>query len=150
MSDLLQVKDLRLAYGGTAVVKGVDLTVAEGPFGLGVIGESGSGKTTIARALVRLHPTASGSVTFDGADVLSLTGKDLSAYRRAVQLVFQDGDGALDPRMSVLASVSEPLAVHRTVPRRERRTKRAHQPECRFWRRPHASASRARRPRSVP
>jgi oligopeptide/dipeptide ABC transporter ATP-binding protein len=121
MKDLLRARDLRLAYGDTEVVKGVDLDVAVGPFGLGVIGESGSGKTTIARALVRLHPTASGSLTFEGADVLTLTGRDLSAYRRAVQLVFQDGDGALDPRMSVLTSVSEPLAVHRTVPRRERR-----------------------------
>ena len=115
MSALLTVRDLRLAYDGTEVVHGVDLDVPAGPYGLGVIGESGSGKTTIARALVRLHPVAAGSVTFDGADVLAMRREALSAYRRHVQMVFQDGDGALDPRMSVLANVSEPLAVHRTV-----------------------------------
>lgn len=121
MTDLLQVQQLRLSYGPTEVVKGVDLTVPPGPYGLGVIGESGSGKTTIARALVRLHPVGSGSITFDGDDVTTLAGAKLASYRRAVQLVFQDGDGALDPRMSAFASVSEPLAIHGTVPRRDRK-----------------------------
>ncbi|MEI2819274.1 MAG: dipeptide/oligopeptide/nickel ABC transporter ATP-binding protein [Marmoricola sp.] len=121
MSDLLLVKGLRLAFGQTEVVKDVDLRVAAGPFGLGVIGESGSGKTTLARALVRLHPVLAGSVVFDGTDVQRASGKALLKYRRDAQLVFQDGDGALDPRMSVLASVSEPFAIHGTIPRAKRR-----------------------------
>lgn len=121
MSELLTVEGLHLRYGVTEVVRRVDLTVPSGPFGLGVIGESGSGKTTIARSLVRLHPVAAGSIRFEGSDVPSLTGDALVRFRRSVQLVFQDGDGALDPRMSVRASVAEPLAIHGTVARSERR-----------------------------
>lgn len=123
MTELLSVESLKLSFGATEVVHGVDLSMSAGPFGLGLIGESGSGKTTIARALLRLHPVMSGSVQFDGEDVLTLTGSALLEYRRQVQIVFQDGDGALDPRMSVLASVSEPLAIHKSVPS-NKRTKR--------------------------
>ena len=121
MSSLLSVRDLRLGYGGVDVVHGVDVDVPRGPYGVGLIGESGSGKTTIARALLRLHPVSGGSVTYEGADVLRMRGADLLAYRRQVQIVFQDGDGALDPRMSVLSNVAEPFAVHRSVPRAKRR-----------------------------
>ena len=121
MTSLLSVRDLRIAYSGVDVVHGVDVDVPAGPYGVGLIGESGSGKTTIARTLLKLHPASAGSVTFDGEDVLGLRGAALSAYRRAVQIVFQDGDGALDPRMSVLSNVAEPYAVHKTVPRSERK-----------------------------
>jgi len=86
-----------------------------GPYGVGVIGESGSGKTTIARGLVRLHPVTAGSVVFDGQSVLAMRRGTLSTFRRDVQLVFQDGEGSLDPRMSVFSNVSEPYAVHGTI-----------------------------------
>jgi len=121
VNALLSVRDLRLSYDSTQVVHGVDFEVPQGPYGVGLIGESGSGKTTIARALLLLHPIHRGSVAFEGADVSRLRGSDLKAYRRAVQLVFQDGDGSLDPRMSVGANVGEPLVVHRSVPRAVRR-----------------------------
>lgn len=123
MTALLSIQDLTVAYDHTEVVHSVSAEVPAGPYGVGLIGESGSGKTTIARALLRLHPIASGSVTYDGMDVGSLSGADLFRYRREVQLVFQDGDSALDPRMSVLANVAEPFAVHRTVPRAQRRNR---------------------------
>jgi ABC-type glutathione transport system ATPase component len=120
VSALLDVRDLQVAYGRREVVHGVSFEVAAGPFGLGLIGESGSGKTTIARAVLRLLPVAGGSVTFDGAPVAQLGGRALRAYRRSVQVVLQDGSEALDPRMRVGASVSEALAVHDVVPRAQR------------------------------
>lgn len=120
MSALLEVSDLRVGYGDREVVHGVSFSVEGGPFGLGLIGESGSGKTTIARALLRLMPVAGGRVTFDGTDVTRLRGRALRAYRRSVQVVLQDGSEALDPRMRVGASVEEALATHDIVPRAAR------------------------------
>jgi ABC-type glutathione transport system ATPase component len=117
MTPLLEVRDLRVAYGGREVVHGVGFSVEPGPYGVGLIGESGSGKTTIARALLRLLPLTGGAVTFEGRSVPELTGRALRAYRRAVQVVLQDGSEALDPRMRVGASVAEALAAHDVVPR---------------------------------
>jgi ABC-type glutathione transport system ATPase component len=118
---LLRVRGLCVAYSGARVVHDVDLEVPAGPYGVGLIGESGSGKTTIARALMRLLPIDSGSVELDGRDVAPLRGSQLLAYRRAVQIVFQDGDEALDPRMRVRSSVTEALRTHRIVPRTQER-----------------------------
>jgi ABC-type microcin C transport system duplicated ATPase subunit YejF len=87
------------------------------PYGVGLIGESGSGKSTIARALLRLTPVDSGAVTFEGREVRRLRGAEAKAFRRSVQLVMQDGVEALDPRMRVGASVAEGLAVPSLVPR---------------------------------
>jgi ABC-type glutathione transport system ATPase component len=120
MSALLDVRDLRVAYGARDVVRGVSFSVEQGPFGLGLIGESGSGKTTIARAILRLVPVAGGEVAFEGRPVTGLRGRDLRAYRRAVQVVLQDGSEALDPRMRIGTSVAEALAVHDIVPRAAR------------------------------
>lgn len=79
---------------------------------LGVVGESGCGKTTLARALLRLVAPSAGRVSFDGTDLLTLAEGPLRALRRQVQMVFQDANGALDPRFSVLEALSEPLEVH--------------------------------------
>jgi ABC-type glutathione transport system ATPase component len=117
---LLDVRELRVRYGSREVVGGVSFTVSPGPFGLGLIGESGSGKTTIARAVLGLVPVAGGSVTFEGRSVTGLSRGEMRAYRRAVQVVLQDGSEALDPRMRVGTSVAEALAVHDVVPRAER------------------------------
>jgi ABC-type glutathione transport system ATPase component len=118
---MLAVRGLAVAYGSARVVEDVDLDVPEGPYGVGLIGESGSGKTTIARALLRLLPLAAGSVTLDGRDVARLRGEGLRAYRRSVQIVFQDGDAALDPRLRVRASIVEALRTHRIVGRDQER-----------------------------
>jgi ABC-type glutathione transport system ATPase component len=122
-APLLRVRGLSVAYGGTRVVHDVGFELPPGPFGIGLIGESGSGKTTIARALLRLLPIDSGSVELDGQDVSRLRGTALKAYRRSVQIVFQDGDAALDPRMRVRASVVEALRTHRMVPRASERAR---------------------------
>jgi len=114
---LLDVAGLEVAYGKSRAVHGVDFSVREGPFGLGMVGESGSGKTTIARALMRLFPASAGTIRLDGEDVLSLRGAPLRRFRRAVQIVFQDPDASLDPRMRVSSSIGEGLRMHAVVPR---------------------------------
>jgi oligopeptide/dipeptide ABC transporter ATP-binding protein len=116
-TPLLQITDLAVRYGPVRAVDGVSLRIEPGPFGLGLIGESGSGKSTVGRAVIRLVPPAAGRITFDGRDVASLRGRALKGYRRAAQIVFQDPDNTLDPRMRVGASLAEALAAHRMVPR---------------------------------
>ena len=110
--DLLVVRDLRVNFGPVRAVDGVSLTVSRGPFGIGLVGESGSGKTTVGRAILRLVPAAGGEIQFEGQDVLRLRGKRLLEYRRAAQIVFQDADNSLDPRMRVGATIGEVLAAH--------------------------------------
>ena len=119
MTPLLEVTGLTVRFGPVRAVDGVSLRVAAGPFGLGLVGESGSGKTTIGRAVLRLVPAASGRVLFQGTDVATLRGRALQEYRRAAQVVFQDPDNSLDPRMRVGASIAEALLAHRLVPRRQ-------------------------------
>ena len=115
---LLEVTDLTVRFGPVRAVDGVSLRLAAGPFGLGLVGESGSGKSTIGRAVVRLAAAAGGQIRFEGKDVAALRGRALKDYRRAAQIVFQDPDNSLDPRMRVGASVAEPLIAHRIVGRR--------------------------------
>jgi oligopeptide/dipeptide ABC transporter ATP-binding protein len=92
-------------------VEGVSLAVGRGET-LGLVGESGSGKTTIGRAVLRrLRPTA-GTIRFDGRDITDVTGEELRRLRKRMQLVFQDPYGSLNPRMTVLELVAEPLIVH--------------------------------------
>ncbi|MEO8477602.1 MAG: ABC transporter ATP-binding protein [Actinomycetota bacterium] len=119
MSPLLRVRDLEVRFGDVRAVDGVDLDIPDGPFGLGLVGESGSGKTTVGRAVVRLTPLAAGSVALDGEDVTKARGATLKAYRRAVQIVFQDPDGTLDPRMRVGAVLTEGLLANDIVPKSE-------------------------------
>jgi ABC-type glutathione transport system ATPase component len=117
---LLEVRDLKVSYGDRQVVHGVGFDVESGPFGLGLIGESGSGKTTIARAVLALTPASGGTIRFEGRDVTAMRGSERKAFRRAVQVVLQDGSQALDPRMRVGASIDEALSAHDVVPRGER------------------------------
>jgi oligopeptide/dipeptide ABC transporter ATP-binding protein len=109
---VLEVSDLSVRFGAARAVDGVSLSLPPGPSGLGLVGESGSGKTTIARVLMRLVAPTAGEVRFEGSDVLALRGARLRAYRRAVQIVFQDHDNSLDPRMKVGASIAEVLIAH--------------------------------------
>ena len=109
---VLDVRDLRVNFGPVRAVDGVSLAISRGPFGVALVGESGSGKTTVGRALLRLVPAAGGTIAFEGQDVLALRGPQLRAYRRAVQIVFQDADNSLDPRMRIGATIGEVLAAH--------------------------------------
>jgi oligopeptide/dipeptide ABC transporter ATP-binding protein len=113
---LAELSALWVRFGPVSAVRGVSLDLAAGPAGLGLVGESGSGKTTIGRALLRLAPVTGGQVRFEGTDVAGLRGPALRAYRRAVQIVFQDHEGSLDPRMRVGTTIAEALAAHRVVP----------------------------------
>ncbi|MFN2627977.1 MAG: oligopeptide/dipeptide ABC transporter ATP-binding protein [Gaiellaceae bacterium] len=115
---MLEVRDLEVRFGPVRAVAGVSFELPEGPFGLGLVGESGSGKTTIGRAVLRLVPLAAGSVLLDGHDVARLPRRRLRGYRRAAQIVFQDPDGTLDPRMRVGSAIGEVLTTHRIVERR--------------------------------
>ena len=126
MSDrktLLEARDLRktftprsgfLARGARELraVDGVDLSVGEGET-LGLVGESGSGKSTTGRMLIRLIEPDSGSVSFDGVDLLSLPSRQLRKLRREFQMIFQDPYGSLNPRMRVGSIVEEPLTIHK-------------------------------------
>jgi oligopeptide/dipeptide ABC transporter ATP-binding protein len=118
MSPLLEIAGLSVRFGPVRAVDGVSLDLAAGPFGLGLVGESGSGKTTIGRAVLRLARISGGQIRFEGTDVTTLRGRALRDYRRATQIVFQDPDNSLDPRMRVGGSIREALAAHHVVPRR--------------------------------
>jgi peptide/nickel transport system ATP-binding protein/oligopeptide transport system ATP-binding protein len=87
---------------------------------LGLVGESGCGKTTVGRSMLRLIEPTSGSVRFEGKDVLALKGRDLKLVRRDMQIIFQDPYASLDPRVPIGESVMEGLHIHRIGSPKER------------------------------
>ncbi len=97
--------------GELRAVDSVSLDI-DGGETLGLVGESGSGKSTLGRLLLRLIEPTSGSVRFDGRDLLSARGADLRRLRRDMQIIFQDPFASLDPRMSVRAILEEPRKIH--------------------------------------
>jgi len=101
-------------------VDGVSLTVAKGEM-LALVGESGCGKTTTARAVLRMLEPAAGTLRFGGEDITHLPAKALRHLRRRMQLIYQDPYESLDPRFRVRATMEEPLAIHGVGDRTERR-----------------------------
>jgi ABC-type oligopeptide transport system ATPase subunit len=100
--------------GAASVLKAVDGVGfdVEANSVFAIVGESGCGKSTVARLLLRLLEPTAGRVEFEGRDILTLSGDDFKAYRRSVQIIFQDPFASLNPRMSVFGALSEPLKVH--------------------------------------
>ena len=103
---------LRRVVGAVRAVDNVSFSIARGQT-LGLVGESGCGKTTAGRSILRLLPPTAGSVHFDGLDVLAQSPRALRAMRRRMQIVFQDPYGSLNPRLSVRSILEEGLIVHR-------------------------------------
>lgn len=114
------LRGLGRALGTVKAVDGVDLDVRRAEC-LALVGESGSGKTTAARCALRLVEPTSGSVRFAGEDLLALAPRELRRRRRRFQMVFQDPHGSLNPRQRVGSVVGEPLEIHETLGRAERR-----------------------------
>lgn len=84
-----------------------------------IVGESGCGKSTIARLVLRLLPLTGGKIYFKGEDVSHLTGDALKKFRRSVQIVFQDPFASLNPRMRIIDTLSEPFKIHKIIPKNE-------------------------------
>jgi oligopeptide transport system ATP-binding protein len=110
----------RREVGRVHAVDGVDLEVYPGET-LGVVGETGCGKSTLARLVTRLLPVTEGSIEFDGQDITNLKGNGLRAMRREVQMIFQDPYSSLNPRKRVGAIIGDPFDIHGIADGKERK-----------------------------
>ncbi len=126
---LLQVEDLKMHFpiyrgvfqrqvGAVHAVDGVSFDVKRGET-LGLVGESGCGKSTTGRTILQLYKPTAGSVHFDGVDLVSLKNEDMRKTRRKLQMIFQDPYASLNPRMTVEQIVGEPLMVHNVATGKE-------------------------------
>jgi oligopeptide transport system ATP-binding protein len=134
-TPLLQVKGLRMHFpitegliarrlvGEVKAIDGIDFNVRRGET-LGLVGESGCGKTTTGRCILRLERPTAGEILYDGVDIAKLERKELQALRRRIQVIFQDPYSSLNPRMKVGDIIGEPLKVHGIEPDGGRRSAR--------------------------
>ncbi|QGG41576.1 ABC transporter ATP-binding protein [Aeromicrobium yanjiei] len=133
MSTLLEVSDLNKSYVTKRnvlgrptrtlhAVKNVSFSLQRGET-VGIVGETGAGKSTVGRLVLRLIEPDSGRVVFDGQDLLELGHKDLRSLRQRAQMIFQDPFSSLDPRMVIRDAVGEPFTVHQGLRGEERDTR---------------------------
>ncbi|MBV9252168.1 MAG: ABC transporter ATP-binding protein [Acetobacteraceae bacterium] len=132
---LLEVKGLRMHFpvtegivrrriiGEVKAVDGVDFSIRHGET-LGLVGESGCGKTTTGRCILRLERPTAGEIRYDGVDIARLDRKELRSLRRRIQVIFQDPYSSLNPRMKVGEIIAEPMRVHGIEPESARRASR--------------------------
>ncbi|MBI4436632.1 MAG: ATP-binding cassette domain-containing protein [Candidatus Omnitrophica bacterium] len=113
---------LRKEKGKVQALSGVSFEIQEGEI-IGLVGESGCGKTTLAKLILRLLFPNGGEIRYQGKDLLTLEGKELKAFRREIQMVFQDPFGSLNPRMKIKEIVGEPLLIHGIGSSKERHRK---------------------------
>lgn len=114
----LQVSRLHKTYGRLAAVRNVSFEMRKGET-LGLAGESGSGKSTVVRLLLRLLPPTSGEILVEGVNLTTLSPKQMAPWRRKLQIVFQDPFSSLSPRMSVRQLIEEPMKIHGIANRHE-------------------------------
>ncbi len=110
------------AHGEVRAVDDVSLDIEPGET-LGLVGESGSGKSTLGRLVLRLLEPTSGSIRFDGRDLLTASPTEMRRLRRGMQIIFQDPFGSLDPRMRVADIIGEPLVIHEKMTPSARRAR---------------------------
>jgi len=121
-NTILEVKNLTKYFktprGMLHAVDGVDFAIEEGKT-LGIVGESGCGKSTTGRCILRLIEPTAGEVYFQGEDVTKFSAAKMRAMRSKMQIIFQDPFSSLDPRKTVAQTIAEPMLVHKTVPKNE-------------------------------
>lgn len=126
-TPLIQTKDLKKYFktgsGMLHAVDNVNLSIQRGQT-LGVVGESGCGKSTLGRTILRLLPATSGSVLYNGKDIMQLKNREMKAMRSDMQIIFQDPYASLNPRMSVSQIIEEPLKVNKVYSDKAERDKR--------------------------